>query len=261
MEDFLFPKHIAVLDFETTGQDPRKSEVIEGAVALVKIGEDGKVEGVVERYESFNEPGAPIPPFIEQLTGINDAMVKGHKIDWAAFNSLCDKAELLVAHNAKFDRGFLEVHSGAKGKRWACSSSMIEWRSTHRMPCGHLKHLAWEHNHFPVAHRAMSDVDTVVHLLGLPCRGKEGKTYGQEMLETFDHRHFLVSAVNSPFETKDILKDQRFRWNAKKRVWWRLVAEDQLPEVETFLSEQVYAGNPRHTKVEVDPLDPNCIEE
>jgi DNA polymerase III subunit epsilon len=251
---------IAVLDFETTGQDPRKSQVIEAAVALVGVTDDGRLGEVEEKYESFNDPGIPIPPLIERLTGINDDMVRGQRLDWARFVGVCDRAEILVAHNARFDRGFLEVHSGSRGKKWACSSSMIDWRTAHFMPCGHLKHLAWEHNHFPVAHRAMSDVDTVVHLLRLVSRGDENRTYFQEMISNLNRRHFLVAAVNSPFESKDVLKEQRFRWNVKKKVWWKIVSEDQMESLEAFLSQRVYAGNPQHTKTEVDPLEPSQEE-
>ena len=51
---------------------------------------------------------APIPPKITKITGITDAMVAGHRIDDRAVNDLLGRVVLVIAHNADFDRRFLE---------------------------------------------------------------------------------------------------------------------------------------------------------
>lgn len=247
---------LAVIDFETTGQDPREHQVIEAAIVSVQVLPDGQLGDVVEKYESLNDPGYPIPEMITRLTGIDDSMVRGQKTDWMRFVGICSRANLLVAHNARFDRSFLEGQTSFRSRHWACSSSMIDWKSVHGMPCGHLKHLAWEHQYYPKPHRALADVETVIHLLRLPSRGLPSQTYFQEMYHCATRRHFLVSANDSPYDSKRALKENRFRWSSKSRVWWKVVPEDKMEKLELFLRQKVYMGEPKHTKIEVDPLDP-----
>jgi len=93
---------IVFVDLETTG----------GSVGEHRITEIGVVEvaqGRVSRWSTLVDPRQPIPPFIQQLTGITEPMVRGQptfdQIAPALFERL--RGRLFVAHNASFDRGFL----------------------------------------------------------------------------------------------------------------------------------------------------------
>ena len=93
-----------VFDIETTGFSPYVDKIIE--IGAVRI-EAGVVTG---RFSSFVNPQVPIPYKIESLTKINDAMVmEADTIDVVlpAFLDFVGEA-ILVAHNAKFDMGFIE---------------------------------------------------------------------------------------------------------------------------------------------------------
>lgn len=96
------------LDVETTGLDPLHDEIIELAMAPFTYGLDGKIFDVGEPFSRLREPSKPIPPQITKLTGIDDAMVAGHAIDPAEVSRFVAPAALVVAHNANFDRRFLE---------------------------------------------------------------------------------------------------------------------------------------------------------
>ena len=94
-----------VIDLETTGNLPKKGDrVIQFAAVVVENGE------VVETYSSLVKPNMDIPPFIEELTGINNRMVEGAP----EFATIAPKiVELLdgaffVAHNVLFDLSFLQ---------------------------------------------------------------------------------------------------------------------------------------------------------
>lgn len=251
-------RSIAVLDFETTDLTPQAGAVIEGAVVRVEILPDGRLGEKLEEYASFNDPGIAIPEEITQITGITDEMARGHKLDWERFNSILARADLLVSHNASFDRAWLEHHGKFKGPRWACSLKMIDWSQAHRMPCRTLKHLAWEHDLFPNAHRALDDVNTLVFLLGQACKSNPSRTYVQEMIENSAIKRMVVFATASPFESKDVLKENQFRWSPEKRVWWKIVPESEIPALARFMEEKVYKGTPRHTVSQpIDPLDPD----
>lgn len=95
---------IVFVDLETTG----------GSVGEHRITEVGVVEvaaGQVTRWSTLVDPQQAIPPFIQQLTGITNQMVRGaptfDEIAPALFKRLDGK--LFVAHNAAFDRGFLRA--------------------------------------------------------------------------------------------------------------------------------------------------------
>lgn len=93
----------AVIDFETTGTTPAQgARATEVAAVLVRNGE------IVGQYENLMGSDAWIPPFIEQLTGISNEMLKtappAEQVmrEVSEFTQGCG----LVAHNAAFDRHF-----------------------------------------------------------------------------------------------------------------------------------------------------------
>jgi len=95
------------LDLETTGVD-EQAEIIE--IGLVKVCQGN----IVEKYEKLIKPSKSIPEEITLLTGINNDMVLT-KSTWPEIQSevleFIDD-NLIVAHNASFDRGFLEKALG-----------------------------------------------------------------------------------------------------------------------------------------------------
>ena len=94
---------VACVDLETTGGHAARDRIIEAGIVLL---EDGKV---VEEYSTLVNPGVRIPYAIQQFTGITEAMVA----DAPPFEAVADEIEsrlagrLFVAHNARFDYGFL----------------------------------------------------------------------------------------------------------------------------------------------------------
>ncbi len=91
---------IAVIDFETTGLAPAQGDrATEIAVVLVR---DDKI---VDRYQSLINAGRGIPPFIEHLTGITNAMVRDAPPAKQVMAEVADFVGTLpmVAHNANFD--------------------------------------------------------------------------------------------------------------------------------------------------------------
>ena len=113
---------VIVLDFETTGMSPdygdRAIEV--GAVRL----ENGQVTG---RFQALMNPGRRINGFIEGLTGISNQMVSAAPSCESVMDEFADfiKGYDLVAHNASFDRRFLDAELNRIGRdysgEFACS--------------------------------------------------------------------------------------------------------------------------------------------
>jgi DNA polymerase-3 subunit epsilon len=101
---------LVFIDLETTGANPISDRITEIGIVCVENGE-------VSRWSSLVNPGAPIPPFIQNLTGISDAMVQ----DAPSFQSLVPdiiaylEGGLFIAHNARFDHGFMRNALKAAG--------------------------------------------------------------------------------------------------------------------------------------------------
>jgi DNA polymerase-3 subunit epsilon/ATP-dependent DNA helicase DinG len=103
---------LVALDIETTGLQSKTDKIIEiGAVLFSN-------KGIEKEFETLVNPGISIPPFISQLTGITDAMVRGKKIPYIeqAISQLIDFVGdvPVIGHNVKFDLSFLRAAGGLK---------------------------------------------------------------------------------------------------------------------------------------------------
>ena len=100
-------KEYIAIDIETTGLNPSLDKIIE--ISAVKF-IDGKQNDV---FSYLLDPGRPIPPFIEDLTGINNQMVEGKPQFSDISNNFSDfiGQAPIVGHNVKFDIDFIKFHS------------------------------------------------------------------------------------------------------------------------------------------------------
>jgi len=104
----------AVIDLETTGWSPEAASITEIAAVRVR----GGVR--LGEFASLVNPGVPVPPGIEDLTGISDWMLAAAPGVAAVLPGLLRFARgcVLVAHNAPFDVGFLLAACAASGLAW-----------------------------------------------------------------------------------------------------------------------------------------------
>lgn len=97
---------LVALDLETTGLDPERDTILEiGAVRFT----DKRIEA---EYGTLVNPHRPIPPVVQQLTGINDAMVANAPNVRSVLPQLLEFVgdSVIVGHNVKFDMGFLRKY-------------------------------------------------------------------------------------------------------------------------------------------------------
>jgi len=99
-----FPDKMVILDCETTGGRATYHRIIEIGLLVVEGGE------LIETWQSFVNPETTLPPFIQKLTGIQPSMIAGAPVFSDIAQILLDKLQgrTLVAHNARFDYGFLK---------------------------------------------------------------------------------------------------------------------------------------------------------
>jgi DNA polymerase-3 subunit epsilon len=122
---------VIVLDFETTGMSPdRGDRAIEIGAVKVEAGQ------VTDRFQGLMNPGLRVSAFIEGLTGITNNMLADAPacaVVMAEFADFIDGHDL-VAHNASFDRRFLDAELTRIGRdytgEFACS--MLAARRVYR---------------------------------------------------------------------------------------------------------------------------------
>ena len=159
----------AVADVETTGTNPDRDKIIELGICLFEYdGQSGRIYKVLGCWEWLEDPGLSIPPEITKITGITDEFVAGHCIDDRAVNDLLGRVALVIAHNADFDRRFLERRLPAfANKHWACSHSDIDWKAE-GIRSSALEFVAYSLGFFHDGHRAASDCRATLHALAQP---------------------------------------------------------------------------------------------
>ncbi len=233
----------AIVDTETTGTDASTDKVIELAVIVFEYCADtGEVGRVVETYDGLEDPGFPIPPESTAIHGITDAMVAGHKIDDARVEALLKQAGLVIAHNARFDRGFLEARLPVfAGLPWACSWQEVPW-SDAGIESSKLEYLAYRYGFFYEGHRAEIDCLALLEVLRRPF-GESGAPALRILLESARKPSYRLWANNSPFESKDVLRQRGYRWVPDKRTWCGEFASREAVDAElAWLKQAVYGG-------------------
>lgn len=235
------------VDVETTGMAWMVDRIIEFAGVPLTFGvRSGRIVAVGTPFTSLEDPGRSIPPEVVRLTRITDDMVAGQRIDDAGVQALVDGADLVIAHNAKFDRPFLEARFAVfRDKPWACSINDVPWEA-HGIGSAKLGWLLMEHaGLYFRAHRAEDDCLAAIHVLATPF-ADDGSLPMQALLESSRTHTTLVRAVNSPFDSKDVLKARGYQWDAgtteRAKAWQREVGTEQVESELAWLDASVYKG-------------------
>lgn len=232
-----------IVDTETTGLHHAKDEVIEiGAVAFT-YGDDGEIGNVVGVYSGLRQPSSPIPTEITRLTGITDEMVADQDIDIAALDALIEPADLVIAHNAAFDRPFCEKLSPSfVPKPWACSVSEVRWAEL-GFEGSKLGYLVSQSGLFHEGHRAADDCHALLEVLSRQAGEERLPVFG-ELLQSAARSRVRIYATNSPFDMKDHLKGRGYRWSdgsdGRPKSWWVEVDEDLYDDELNYLRTEIY---------------------
>ena len=241
------------VDCETTGFSPAHDEIIELAMLPFTYALDGRVVEVLhdEAEVHRNDPGRPLPAEITHLTGLTDDDVRGERIDAEAASALIEHSGLVVAHNARFDRPFVErVLPAARARPWACSRAEVPWtaegfasQALHCLLCAYGVYARDRH-------RALADCEAGVWLLAqrLPVSGESVLAAMRRRALTETVR---LWAIRSAFETKEALRARGYRWmpemrNPIERAWWTEVEPDEVEAELAWLRETVYGGMWHH---------------
>jgi len=242
-----------VIDTETTGLDTGKDKIIElGFVAFEYDAGSGLIYRILHTYDGFEDPGEPLEDVVKQITGITDEMVAGQHLDDDEIQRWLKKSDLIIAHNAGFDRQMIERRLPMVAQtNWACTFNDIPWQDED-ISSLKLDYIAYKLGFFFDGHRAVNDAQATLHLLSkaLPCSGKLAMA---TLLISAREKSQRLFAIQAPFDKKDDLKARGYRWLAdfsykdqfgknKKGVWSIAIAATDIDSEHLWLTENIYTG-------------------
>jgi DNA polymerase III subunit epsilon len=156
---------LAIVDLETTGANASCDRITE--IAVIEV-DGGEVSG---EWSTLVDPETTIPPAIQALTGISNDMVAGAPTFGQLARDLHERlaGRVVVAHNARFDYGFLRQAFERVGIRYV-ARTLCTVKLSRRLYPGHGRHnldslIARHELHCRARHRALGDADAVWQFL------------------------------------------------------------------------------------------------
>lgn len=244
---------LAILDVETTGTNFNNDKIIElGIVIAEYCPKTGTIFKVLETFNQLEDPVIPISEASSKIHGITDDMVKGQKIDEEYVKNLISDVSVVIAHNASFDRTFVEKRFPFfKQKPWACSFTQIPWKEE-SISSAALEFIAYKFGFHFSGHRASNDCHALLEIMHNTLPNSKIKVL-KALLDNAFTPSIKLWALNSSFETKDLLRERSYRWNAEKRCWNRIISENNLDAEVEWLRDKIY--NNRGFQLEQETID------
>ncbi|MDC0918030.1 hypothetical protein OAQ61_02885 [Candidatus Marinimicrobia bacterium] len=148
-----------------------------------------------------------------------------------------------------FDRGVMDRHLPlSQDKVWACSVNDINWTERGFSARGQEILCIW-HGFYYDSHRAMFDVDALIHLITHDIEGSDNAVL--ELLVNAAMPIYKIAAIGSPFHTKDLLRLRKYRWDPENKYWWKNISLDEIDIEKEWMADTIYNG---HFQGKVDEI-------
>ena len=215
---------LLIVDTETTGLDPQLDHCLEIGVILFDV-----PSRQLLAQQSFLLPvETNAAEAINRIPASATNLPQPWRPALSYLRSLLDAADVLVAHNAAFDRQwFGRGHLPATDKRWLCSMEDVRWpagRQLRSRPSVRDLALAYE---IPVwaAHRALTDCTYLAEVFRR-CEDLE------QLLERgLEPRQLMRAQVS--YDDRHLARDAGFRWNEPvKGAWARRLSEREARDLD-----------------------------
>ena len=224
IESNQFVEKILIVDTETTGLDENSEEVIEIGCILFHVSSKSVLSQASFLLPVNENKAEYINGIPQEVSNISQPWEKG--LDF--FLSLVDSCDLIVAHNAEFDKKwFGKGKLPHLSKKWLCSLEDINWsfkKSLKSRPSVSDLALSFE---IPVwnLHRALSDCYYLSEVFK-KCENLE------DLLMKAKEPRYLYKAIVS-YEDRTLAKNAGFRWNSPiQGAWTRKLSENEAVKLD-----------------------------
>ena len=233
-----------VIDVEATGLSIGHDDVIQLALLpfdyevtsgrIININKD-------QAFNGMREPRVPISEEASLITGITNEMVLNKKIDSKSVEAIIENTDLVIAHNAAYDRPMVEQHWDCfKTVSWACTFRSINWLKE-GFSSAKLELLGLNYGWFYEGHDAFNDCEACLALLSetLP---KRNETVFSVLREYAIKPTYLIKAIDAPYDKRTLLRRKGYRWRPADqlngKVWWT-ETDDYIEEI-NWLNKEIY---------------------
>ena len=251
---------LAVVDVETTGLDPVEHELIGLSVVCVEIDcVTGELQKIVNSYSGQREPTRPIPSDLEQIVGIRAADLAGMRLDVARIHQVLEGCELVLAHNAAFDRPFLAPHVPVLDQfTWVCTLRDIDWFGTEQQPKASIDHLLALYKLKESSGTPADDCRALIEILGRPLP-VSGHTGFAALLASARSPQYRYLVPNPCAESGTVLVELGFKFDPEANAWSAIAGGAYAQKLEAALVDMaVFDGRLEQFSVELLEMPPTA---
>lgn len=212
---------ICVLDTETTGLDPTKGKVLEVAVVLFHIPSRSILTHAATLCSADENPAYEVNRIeVESLKNM-PAEIEEKSLQLIA--DIMAKADVLVAHNAEFDRKWIEtvprLYQVAKHKKWICTKNDVVWPVRKGIALSLIAICVDLGVPVVNTHRALADCLLLINAL-------EQLDDIEAFLDKSGAGRITYHAQIS-YEQRQLVKDAGFLWDNINKVWHAKLTPEQ----------------------------------
>ena len=233
-----------VLDVEATGLSIGHDDVIQLALLPFEYEvPSGKILSIKkeEAFDGLREPRIPISIEASLITGITNEMVMNKKIESKDVENIINNTDLIIAHNASYDRPMVEQHWNCfKNVSWACTFKSIDWLQE-GFSSAKLELLGVNFGWFYEGHDAFNDCEACLALLSETLPNRDSTVFSA-VREYASNPTFLIKAIDAPYNKRNLLRRKGYKWRPADqlngKVWWTETKnyEDEVK----WLHEEIY---------------------
>ena len=233
-----------VLDVEATGLSIGHDDVIQLALLPFEYEvPSGKILSIKkeEAFDGLREPRIPISTEASLITGITNEMVINKKIESKDVENIINNTDLIIAHNASYDRPMVEQHWNCfKNVSWACTFKSIDWLQE-GFSSAKLELLGVNYGWFYEGHDAFNDCEACLALLSETLPNRDSTVFSA-VREYASNPTFLIKAIDAPYNKRNILRRKGYKWRPADqlngKVWW--TETKNYEEEVKWLHEEIY---------------------
>lgn len=222
-----------VIDTETTGWDHRMDRIKQIGMILFEYSvADGSVIRVIDTLEQTGGQ-IKVDEIVEKARGVS----------------------LVIAHNAKHDRPFLEALSPFFCTvPWACSYAELNWHAA-GFDSGKLSFLAHQFGFFFTPHHALNDCEALLEILSRPMPGGYGSSVLKNLLERSAKPERRIWAWHANSLSHELFK-RGYAWGPRSKCRYIAVPDSYLEDELDWLWHNIYENRHWSSAIEIEELTP-----